>query len=185
MTEPEKNANGLYPDEPIDTRTHGRPEMTEPEKNANSLYPDEPIDTSEEDLFGFKRSVEGMAEEILAIEKNKSMIIALNGAWGTGKSSFLNLLEKQLNKNQPNENQPNKDDNKKPIVIRFNPWNYSSVDQLITMFFTELKTGIGHMDHKEDLINLLNKMNALISPRYPLIGAVRAVFRILNILFFL
>ena len=89
MTELDKNANGLYPDEPIDTRTHGRPEMTEPEKNANSLCPDEPIDTSEEDRFGFNRFVEDMAETILAIDKNKSMIIALNGAWGTGKSSFL------------------------------------------------------------------------------------------------
>ena len=124
--------------------------MTEPEKNANSLYPDEPIDTSEEDLFKFDPFVKNMAKAILAIDKNRSMIIALNGAWGTGKSSFLNLLEKQLNKNQPNENQPNKnqpnenqlnkDDNKKPIVIRFNPWNYSSVDQLITMFFTEFLT---------------------------------------------
>ena len=95
---------------------------------------------------------------------------------GNWKIIILNLLEKQLN-----EKQPSKDDNKKPIVIRFNPWNYSSVDQLITMFFTELKTGIGHIDHKKDLINLLNKMNALISPRYPLIGAVRAV-RIVRIL---
>ena len=84
--------------------------------------------------------------------------------------------ENQPNKNQPNENQLNKDDNKKPIVIRFNPWNYSSVDQLITMFFTELKTGIGHVDRKKDLFSLLDKIGNLIKPSRPVTGGLLKLF---------
>ena len=35
-----------------------------------------------------------------------------------------------------------------PIVIRFNPWNFSSLDSLLSMFFRELQAGAGHSETK-------------------------------------
>jgi predicted KAP-like P-loop ATPase len=69
----------------------------------------------------------------------EAVVIALNAPWGAGKSSFLNLVHEQLSA-LPTATGEQADG---PLVVRFNPWNYSSMDQLVRMFFVELSTAIG------------------------------------------
>ncbi|MEE0024974.1 KAP family P-loop NTPase fold protein [Methanobrevibacter sp.] len=56
---------------------------------------------------------------------NNCLTIGLMGEWGSGKTSLLNMTENHL-----------KETNIK--IIKFNPWLYSSYNQLVEQFFDEL-----------------------------------------------
>ncbi len=92
--------------------------------------------------------VETIASQIAATKTEESVTIALNAPWGTGKSSFLNLLCNRL-----------LEDESKPIVIRFNPWLYGSVEQLVLALFDDIRRAI-QRDSKTDaaLRELLNAL---------------------------
>lgn len=53
------------------------------------------------------------------------LTIGLMGEWGSGKTSILNMVENYL-------------ENSKIKIIKFNPWIYSSYNQLVEQFFDEL-----------------------------------------------
>lgn len=54
------------------------------------------------------------------------IVFGLHGDWGIGKSTFMNLLKKQLDINNNN------------ITIRMNPWEYKENDDIISLFFINL-----------------------------------------------
>lgn len=54
------------------------------------------------------------------------IVFGLHGDWGIGKSTFMNLLGKDLEKNKDN------------IVIRINPWEYREFQDIVSLFFIEL-----------------------------------------------
>lgn len=56
---------------------------------------------------------------------NDCLTIGLMGEWGSGKTSILNMTEHYL-------------EGSKIKIIKFNPWIYSSYNQLIAQFFDEL-----------------------------------------------
>jgi len=87
--------------------------------------------------------VEVIGQHILEANAPESVVIALNAPWGAGKSSFLNLLEQKISPTPQADGTPRSDEDTKPIVVRFNPWHYTNVDQLVRMCFGELARGIG------------------------------------------
>lgn len=56
---------------------------------------------------------------------NNCLTIGLMGEWGSGKTSILNMTEQYLK-------------DSKIKIIKFNPWIYSSYNQLVGQFFDEL-----------------------------------------------
>ena len=116
------------------------------------FYSDSPIKTREND--GLNRSVFStqLAEAILSYTKLDNFTISLCGKWGSGKTSILNMVvEKieELSKKLPSE--------ETPIVVMFNPWNYSDCTQLLNQFFETIRSKIG----LEDASNLSAVGNAL------------------------
>lgn len=98
----------------------------------HSFYSDTPITTQEEDLFrNTSFLAEQLARDICNYSDNKSIVIALTGSWGVGKTSVINLCIDFINKGKC-ANKP------RPIILRFNPWYYSGTDQLMHLFCTEL-----------------------------------------------
>jgi predicted KAP-like P-loop ATPase len=65
-----------------------------------------------------------LAGAIRRYKGGKSLTIGLHGPWGSGKSSLLNFLIEELSKDAPNL-----------VVERFNPWNFSDQNRLLTSFF--------------------------------------------------
>ncbi|HKZ01785.1 MAG TPA: P-loop NTPase fold protein [Pyrinomonadaceae bacterium] len=107
--------------------------------------PDQPIDTANDDLLGRSAFSVSLADSILAYRDKNSIVTALFGEWGSGKSSVINMaLEHLANASE----QLPKD--QRPIVIRFNPWNYSDQNQLLTQFFRELSVVLKRKDYGAD-----------------------------------
>ncbi len=69
------------------------------------------------------------------IPDNASFVIGIEGEWGEGKSSFINLLKAAF----PTE----ETDEARPTIIDFNPWWFEGSDQLLRHFFDEL---LGQID---------------------------------------
>ena len=92
------------------------------------LNSDKPISNEKEDLLGRHPLAYRIAEMIndLGDDYNDSVVIGIEGEWGSGKSSFVNLM---LNKVRLE---------KKNLVIEFNPWNFSDQNELVKDFFTSM-----------------------------------------------
>lgn len=90
-------------------------------KNLMGLT-DVPIDTMEHDLFQISPYVEGLTNFINVCET--PMTISIQGDWGTGKTSMMHMLEKQL----------------QDIVypIWFNTWQFSQFHMGNTLAFSML-----------------------------------------------
>jgi predicted KAP-like P-loop ATPase len=63
----------------------------------------------------------------LNYKADESIIIGLNGEWGSGKSSVINLIKQCINNNNDNTD--------KPVMIDFNPWMFSRRDDITKYFF--------------------------------------------------
>ena len=65
-----------------------------------TLLEDNPIESGEEDAFDLVEEAEKIAKEISARSRAKTCSIAITAPWGGGKSSFLNLIRKQINEDE-------------------------------------------------------------------------------------
>lgn len=95
------------------------------------ISPDLPITKSSDDKLNRQTFAESLAHVLLQSFFPASFTIGLYGAWGSGKTSLLNMVIEQVE---------SKDNN--VIVLRFNPWLCSDPKQLITQFFKQLASAI-------------------------------------------
>ena len=98
-------------------------------------HSDKPIEQKEEDLLGRSTFAQQLADSILSIDLQDSFAIGIYGKWGTGKTSVLNITQKEIESKAINE-----DGSPRVLVMRFEPWNFSSCDQLLTQFFAQMAT---------------------------------------------
>jgi predicted KAP-like P-loop ATPase len=89
-----------------------------------------PEDTTQ-DVLNRKKFVETLAARILKFKDSNCLIIGIHGPWGSGKSTFLKFLELEIGNEYEDA-----------VIVHFNPWNYSSIDQLVILFFKELRSSI-------------------------------------------
>lgn len=111
---------------------------------------DQPIQTQNDDLLGRSAFAKSLGKAILSYGFNESISIGLFGEWGSGKTSIINMaleeissLSKKLKKSE-----------KEPLIIKFNPWNFSDQHQLITQFFSQLSTALNNPDKAKKHIKL-------------------------------
>lgn len=101
------------------------------------FHSEKPINCIEEDLLERSNVARDFSKHILNYKNNNSLTIGIIGKWGSGKTSFINMVLELISKNQDY------------IIVKFNPWNISSRKQLISDFFTELSNEIGRIDSSE------------------------------------
>lgn len=93
---------------------------------------DTPISCRENDLYSFSKLAERIADCVCSAKaEDSSFSIGISGSWGSGKTSLINLIESELSDRRAR-------DSNVPEVIRFNPWRFSSQEQLLTGFFNVL-----------------------------------------------
>lgn len=63
---------------------------------ANHIGNENPVADAEEDRYGYDELAASLARRLLALEKKSGTVIGIEGKWGSGKTSLLNLLLKHL-----------------------------------------------------------------------------------------
>ena len=59
-------------------------------------FEDQPIDSPKEDRFGFDPLAKAIADSVANMEAPHGTVLAVNGPWGSGKSSVINLVRHHL-----------------------------------------------------------------------------------------
>lgn len=95
-----------------------------------ALHPNEP------DLLGRGAFVRNLATILSNAPKGDSVVFALYGKWGEGKTSTLTLLDAEFQARKVNREAV-------PTVIRFNPWVFSGRERLFAAFFEDIGNAIG------------------------------------------
>jgi hypothetical protein len=110
---------------------------------AFKLSADAPINSGASDLLGRTGFAASCADAIANWQDDASLVIALWGDWGSGKSSLKNLIV---------ENLAGVDEDRRPAIVEFNPWQVIEPAQLLNAFFAEigkvLERPIGREDKK-------------------------------------
>jgi predicted KAP-like P-loop ATPase len=141
--------------------------MTDP-KTTDFDYGDLPIKAPEQDKFGIDGFVASLSRSLRGMKSPKGVVIALNGPWGSGKSSAINLLKHHL------KDQAEVGDLQ---IIDFNPWWFRGEEALVLAFFRELyaATGPNLGDQAKRLLPKLGarllKAGSVVAPAADLAGA--------------
>ena len=57
---------------------------------------DRVVERNDDDRFGFSGIAKRLAPSVIEASKGEGMVIGLQGRWGSGKTSLLNLLRDEL-----------------------------------------------------------------------------------------
>ena len=98
-------------------------------ENACQYIPDRPINDPREDLFKYSWLSQSLLDDLSTIDvEDKSFSIGIVGAWGQGKSSFMNLFKYHI-RGLDNS-----------VVVEFFPRASKSVQSIQEDFFNAFKT---------------------------------------------
>lgn len=105
--------------------------MAKKRKSSNEttdFSADRPITSAKSDRLGRKAFAEGLAKRIQGWNGHDSLVIALCGEWGCGKTSLKNMVIENLKRGR----------SPKVDLLEFNPWEISGRDSMAASFFSEL-----------------------------------------------
>lgn len=94
---------------------------------------DSPINDKKDDLLGRSTFVSNLARSIIDNKSKDTFCIGIYGKWGSGKTSIINMFKQEIGSIY--EVDPK---NEKPVLISFNPWNFSCNEHLLKQFFIRL-----------------------------------------------
>lgn len=113
-------------------------------KHIPNYFNDSPIESPDNDRYGISAFAEAIANSVLNIEKPVGTAIALNGPWGSGKSSAVNLIRAAL-RAKPDS---------KLVITDFKCWWFRGEEALALTFLQNLhavlRNSVG--DKVKDLI---------------------------------
>ncbi|MDO7267092.1 KAP family P-loop NTPase fold protein [Shouchella clausii] len=97
------------------------------EQNYSS---DAPIIDPSLDMFNRLPFAQRISNVIAKRIDPSSIVIGIYGAWGEGKTSVLNFIEKELQ------------DEREVVCLKFNPWRFGNEDEMLINFFNDLAKAI-------------------------------------------
>jgi len=130
-------------------------------------FDDKPIQKPDEDRFGFDPFAKAISDTISKLKAPEGSVISINGPWGTGKSSIVNLVKHHLDEIT---------DTKELSVIDFNCWWFRGEEALALEFFRELYAAmdIAKSDKAKEAISQLG--SRLLSGSSTFVGAAANFF---------
>lgn len=107
----------------------------------SELYPsflqDEPIGSAADDSYNRSGYVRNLALGLSRFPGPGSLVVGIQGPWGSGKTSLKNMLVEQLDSTSSNQGKAKKQEGK-VIVVEFEPWVYSGSGRLVTLLFNQI-----------------------------------------------
>ena len=134
---------------------------------SDTVSTDSPITSPKSDAYGFDAFAGSVAQSIRNTKQPEGTTIAINGSWGSGKSSTINLCLHHL-----------RDEIKEDsiVVVRFNCWWFRGEEALALAFFRELRTAL-QTSLSSKAVEILPKLGAnllkagsVVSPALSLFG---------------
>lgn len=89
--------------------------------DIDAMRLDQSVTRPEQDRYGFRYVAAQLAQSVQAIGREGSAVIGIEGAWGSGKTSLLNLLHTELDKQKED----------KTFVLSISPWLDGSGTSLV------------------------------------------------------
>jgi Cdc6-like AAA superfamily ATPase len=114
-------------------------QATSDKRVAFDFSPERPIVSRDADELDRAPFAEHIAAAIRGWTGNDSLVLALYGEWGTGKSSLKNLVVEALRS----------DPQHSPYIVEFNPWQWAGQEQVSQAFFREIGSTLGRKDSGE------------------------------------
>ena len=103
--------------------------------SKESILNDWPIEHKKEDIFDLEDEAIKLAERIKTLDRNKTWSLAITAPWGTGKTSFLNLIMEHISE-------------KDFEVVRFIPRDSKSFTTIQEDFFTSIACVLSKYDSR-------------------------------------
>src|SRR3712207_1088438 len=110
-------------------------------------YTDRPILTIDEDLLGIKKYIDGLTSYITIC--STPMTIAIQGDWGTGKTSIMNMIKENIED--------------ECLCSWFNTWEYSQFNMSDELVISLLKSMVDSLNIKEENSKLNKSLKILAS----------------------
>jgi len=126
---------------------------------------DEPIGDGGSDRFrrgSLARNVAGLIRR--SAQGRQSSVVAVVGPWGSGKTSLLNMVRRELAASDIS-------------IVEFNPWMVASLESLVAEFFNALLENVGRGRRRRTVAKAVNRYASAVSPvvaTVPLPGASTA-----------
>jgi len=86
-----------------------------------------------EDALGYRSYARALSEFLLNPETQGPLTVSIEGEWGSGKSSFLLMVEKHLREGAAAKSKSGRRYNA-PVIARFNPWRHDNDEALWASF---------------------------------------------------
>ena len=106
------------------------------------MHSDRPIQHCREDRLGFCEIAHNLAEMIMHQSSREGFVIGIEGEWGSGKSSLLNLIKEKLSDLDENS----------PVLVNFSPWLIGERINLLSEIFHELLEAVLEAQEIEERI---------------------------------
>lgn len=136
------------------------------------MHTDLPLNTIKDDQLGRALFAKEIANGLVNSfrENTESIVLGINGPWGSGKSTLINFIVEEVNRISVSQRQ-------KIIILRFNPWMFSGQKELQSIFLKELYRKLENQKDKlkkvgKKLSDLLDYLNWL---KYVHSGAKEAI----------
>jgi predicted KAP-like P-loop ATPase len=118
-----------------------------------TFHTDEPItgETNSPDLLNRGGFAERVAKSLVLEKNSPGLIVSLEGKWGYGKTSTINLISHSFY-NWKKADQP--------IVFNFNPWMIGNAEKIVQEFLVQFAAVVGSKDRGKNLKGVAKQLIA-------------------------
>lgn len=139
-------------------------------------------------IFSIEKNIHVNYQKAYSTKYESSFVVGLYGAWGSGKTSLLNMiLEKITNEKNIKENSIPKQiaqtinlrrfsKEEKIIIFQFNPWMCTNPHQLVNQFFLQLANEFKKNNINSDIFYIILKYSKIVLSSNPKqVGFIRFI----------
>lgn len=126
-----------------------------------------PIDELEPDILGVSKLVEKLAAGVVVRPGDSGMVFSIEGEWGYGKSSLVNVVSKRI-----------RDEHCGSILLHYNAWRHTNRDGLAESFLYELAYELsqqGKSNEAKHVARLLIDVGSVVNDLFQ--GRIRSASR--------
>ncbi|WP_312167779.1 P-loop NTPase fold protein [Microbacterium sp.] len=137
---------------------------------SENWYADDPISSLDDDNLDRAKFLSGLESVLLKVHgSEQSSVLALIGAWGSGKSSVLAQLTSMIEVPSGSADQNRE---RTWVTIAFNPWYFQDLASLQTGFFGELRDALPSRASWDKARDSIAGLGRAVAPFGALLGLV-------------